>query len=372
MQTTVFKIQKDAPDLEKIRQAAKILDEGGLVAFPTETVYGIACRVGSDSLKKLDKIKNRTAGKHYTLHIASRKNVGKYVPHQDLRIKKLINYSWPGPLTVVFELNSKQLEETKKQISPEVFENIYNNSIGIRCPDNNVALILLDQTQNEVVAPSANLAGKPPPVTAEQVLQQLDGKINCVLDGGKCRYGKSSTVVKIGKTMRQILREGVLPIPNVMELSNIKVLFVCTGNTCRSPMAQGIFAHRLAEKLGVKVDRLEKIGYKVSSAGIMNIGSMPAATEALQVCAKRGVDIRTHRSQPLTRQLVKESDFIFVMTGSHCRRVEALDASAAQKCELLAAPDEIPDPISQSRQIYELCAERIEKAVNRRISEFSV
>lgn len=370
MQTKIIKLDPVKIDAAKVEEAAQVVDVGGLVAFPTETVYGIACRVETTSLAKLDNLKGRGTDKHYTLHIGRPADVEKYVPAVGLRARKLIRNAWPGPLTIVFELAERDIEKQQKSLKKEVFENLYkDNSIGIRCPDNAVATMLLQRTKEPVVAPSANKTSQPPAADAEQVLAQFSGQIDLLLDGGPCKYKKSSTVVKIGKKGLEILRAGVYSQEELEAMSEIKFLFVCTGNTCRSPMAEGIFSKYLAETLQCEVDQLDKIGYKVSSAGVINMTGQPASAEAIAACAAKGIDIKAHKSRALTRQLVEESDFIFAMTRMHCEQVAAMCLEAADKCVLLAGNKEIPDPIGQPQEVFNDCAELIEEFVRERISE---
>ncbi len=370
METKIVKIEPGKIDPAEIKEAAQMIDAGGLVAFPTETVYGIACRVEAKSLNRLDDLKGRNTDKHYTLHIGRATDVEKYVPAAGLRARKLIKNVWSGPVTIVFELTDSDIKKQRETIKKEVFECLYkDNTIGIRCPDNAVAAMLLQETKLPVVAPSANKTGKPPATDAEQVLAQFSGQIDLLLDGGPCKYKKSSTVVKIGKKGLEILRKGGYSIEELEAMSEVRFLFVCTGNTCRSPMAEGMFRKFLAEKLQCKVDQLDKIGYKISSAGVMNMAGSPASEEAIAACAAKGIDIKAHKSKTLTRQLVKESDFIFAMTRTHCERVADIEPQAAQKCILLAGDREVPDPIGQSEDVFNDCADLIEKAVRERISE---
>jgi protein-tyrosine phosphatase len=377
METKIVKLDPVKIDAAEIKEAVQVVDAGGLVAFPTETVYGIACRVESKSLVKLNNVKCRKASpnggrsldKYYTLHIGQKTDVEKYVPTIGLRAKKLIKNCWPGPLTIVFELAERDTKKQQKNLKKEVFENLYkDNTIGIRCPDNAVAAILLQRTKYPVVAPSANKTGQPPATDAGQVLAQFSGQIDLLLDGGSCKYKKSSTVVKIGKKGLEILRTGVYSQEELEAMSEVKFLFVCTGNTCRSPMAEGMFRKFLAEKLQCKVDQLDKIGYKASSAGVLNMAGSPASAEAITTCAAKGIDIKAHKSKTLTRQLVEESDFIFAMARMHCEQVTALCPEAADKCVLLAGNKEIPDPIGQPQEVFNDCAELIEEAVRERIS----
>ena len=373
METKVLKLDTARIDSAKIDEAAALIDSGGLVAFPTETVYGIACRVKNDSLARLNALKGRTAGKYYTLHISQKSDVKNYIPTIGLRAQKLIQNAWPGPLTIVFEFEQEDLDKQQKKLEREVFENLYkDNTIGIRCPDNAIAAMLLRQTNNPVVAPSANITDKPPAVDADQVLEQLSGRIGLLLDAGPCKYGMSSTVVKIGKRDMVVLRPGVYSKPELEALSQVKFLFVCTGNTCRSPMAEGIFRKYLAEKLQCNVDEIDKMGYIINSAGIIGSVGYPASTEAVAACAAKGVDIKAHRNKGLSRELIEESDIIFVMEQIHGDRVIALAPTAANRCLLLASKTGIPDPIGQPQESYNNCAKLIERAVQKRISELVI
>jgi len=373
MKTKVIKVDASKIDLKEINEAARLVDAGELVAFPTETVYGIACRVKTDSLIKLDNLKCRGHEKYYTLHISQKSDINNYVPIVGLREQKLIKNAWPGPLTIVFELDAQEIKKQQINLEKEVFENLYkDNAIGIRCPDNPIASKLLQLTQNPVVAPSANKTNEQPATDAGEVLAQFTGQIPLLLDAGPCKYQENSTVVKIGKKGLQVLRSGVYSQADLEAMSTIKFLFVCTGNTCRSPMAEGMFSKYLAEKIQCKVDQLDKMGYKIFSAGVMDLVGMPASPEAVATCAAKGIDIKAHTSRTLSPQLIEGCDFIFVMSGMHRERVIALNPEAANKCSLLAENKEIFDPIGQAQQVYNDCGELIAKAVKKRIDELVI
>jgi L-threonylcarbamoyladenylate synthase len=368
METKFIKLDAGKPNLEIIKQAAGLVDSGGLVVFPTETVYGVACRVSHESIKRLSEAKGRTAEKFYTLHIGQKSDLKKYVPNPTTQASQLVSKGWPGPLTIVFELDDKDIAKVRNDLGEEVFTLLYHdNTIGIRCPDNVIASCLLTHTRHPVVAPSANITGNAPSVSGEQAMTAMDGKVDMVLEGGSCKYQKSSTVVKVDRGGVHLIREGLYDKRDVEAMSRVHILFVCTGNTCRSPMAAGLCRKILAQKFGCSVDHLNKMGYDVTSAGTMAVPGWQASVEAIEVCKAKGVDISGHRSRQLSHTVIEQSDYIFVMTGQHRKAVVELVGGASERCLLLGSRD-IPDPVGGTERDYYYCAELIEKALLEKVS----
>ena len=371
MKTEIIRLSGSSDDAALIKNAAELIEQGGLVAFPTETVYGIGCIVQPNAIERLDKAKGRSSEKRYTLHVPDKAFLSQYLPNIPLRARKLVDKTWPGPLTIVFELDKKDLENLRKKFDAEVFEILYQDAtIGIRCPNHPLANALFGAVSKPVVAPSANLAGKEPATTPEQVLAQLEGRIDMVLTGPApdCRCGGSSTVVRVNNRALSILREGVLSREEIEEISSIRLLFVCTGNTCRSPMAEAFCRKYMSEKLKCNIDDVGKMGYKVASAGVMAVSGIGASREVVDICKEMGIDATAHRSRFLTSAEIEESDYIFVMSTGHRDRVLELCPEAAQKCMLLDENSQVGDPIGGGKEVYEKCAKQIERALEKRMN----
>ncbi|MDD5496095.1 MAG: L-threonylcarbamoyladenylate synthase [Candidatus Omnitrophica bacterium] len=182
------------PDRKNIAYCAKVIKAGGLVAFPTETVYGIAANLSSsEAIRRLYKVKNRPRSKPFTVHITSLATIKKMGCAAGKEVRPVLKRFWPGPLTVI--LKSKR-----------------GKRIGFRMPANKVAIELIRAAAVPVVAPSANLSGRLPPISAKDVLRQLDGKIDVLLDAGRTKVGVESTVLDLTVKPPKILRKGAIKL----------------------------------------------------------------------------------------------------------------------------------------------------------------
>jgi tRNA threonylcarbamoyl adenosine modification protein (Sua5/YciO/YrdC/YwlC family) len=355
-----------------VRSAVRLLDNGGVVAIPTETVYGLACRAEPEAIARLGQIKSRAEGKRYSLHLGSPDDISRYVPTLGPRAKALVRKGLPGPITLVCELSEQDLIEQKKKLGDAVFSVLYeNNTLGIRCPDNDAAAKILSGCVWPIVASSANLSGQSPATTAQQVIANFDGQIDMVIDGGDdaCLHQKSSTVVKISAAGIDVLREGTLSKDEIDRLSAVRIVFVCTGNTCRSPMAQAFAKKYVANKMSCKVDEIEVSGYIVESFGISAYDGCPASREAVNVLLNKGLSLGNHRSRLLTRQAIRQADWIFAMGQHHRDAILAMDMNAGRRVFLLDSAGDISDPIGLGIEEYRTCAEQIEQAVEKRLKE---
>ncbi len=204
MTTITAKINKWNPEPEIISMASEILRSGGLVAFPTETVYGLgADALNVEAVKKIYEAKGRPSDNPLILHLSSYEQAEGLVIMNDVA-KKLIKNFWPAPLTLVLNVNPSAKIPLRTRGGLD--------TVAIRMPDNPVALSLIDAAKTPIAAPSANLSGRPSPTDFQSVFNDMNGKIEMIIDGGETEAGIESTVIDVTNPEKILmLRPGGMP-----------------------------------------------------------------------------------------------------------------------------------------------------------------
>lgn len=214
MNTKVSYIKNIDEEEYKIEEAAKIIKEGGIVAFPTETVYGLgADALNEDAVKKIFVAKGRPQDNPLIIHVAS-KNIEHYVDEIPEIAKELMDKFWPGPLTIILKKN-------------DIIPNITSaslDSIGVRMPDNEIARKLIELSGTTIAAPSANISGRPSPTDIERCVEDLDGRVDYIIGGCHSKIGVESTIVDCTVDPPLVLRPGGITLEMLREIDpNIEI-----------------------------------------------------------------------------------------------------------------------------------------------------
>jgi len=348
-----IRINPTCPEEDKIEEGIRVIKNGGLVAFPTDTVYGLGVNAErSDAVEKLYQLKRRPREKPLILFLAKKEEIVDFAEIVPLLAQRLMNRFWPGPLTLIFKAS---------EISPPTLTS-NEREVGIRIPSHPIPQKLIEKNKILLATTSANFSGEPNPLRANEINIHLAEGIDLLLDGGEALLGEESTVVRATSSQIQLIRDGWLPRKVIDEEAEAKgdILFVCTGNTCRSLMAEAL--------LGKLWPAGERDKVKIHSAGIAALEGSPPGKMTLEVLRKKGVDSYSHRSSRLEREALRMADLVLVMEKEHKEGVLQLYPPARGKVFLLkefarGLKEEIPDPVGGSQESYRKCLKEIEESI---------
>lgn len=269
MKTKIIRLKEQQIDRQAIEEAGQMIRGGGLVAFPTETVYGL----GGDALNasssgKIYAAKGRPSDNPLIIHIANMDALEKIVKEIPEAAYRLASRFWPGPLTMIFHKADCVPLETTGGLS----------TVAVRMPSNKIALALIEASGGYIAAPSANLSGRPSPTVARYVIQDMDGRIDMILDGGEADIGLESTIIDLTGKEPMILRPGYITEEMLTEAIGWVETdrTIIEGNSKQAPKAPGMKYRHYAPKGSLTI--VEGVGERVT--GFIN--------EQLSVCKKQG------------------------------------------------------------------------------------
>lgn len=241
MNTKILKMDEENIDADAIREAGNILRNGGLVAFPTETVYGLGGdALNAESSGKIYTAKGRPSDNPLIVHIAGMEELSKIVRKIPEEAYLLAEHFWPGPLTMIFEKSDCVPLETTGGLE----------TVAVRMPSNKIARALIRASGGYIAAPSANLSGRPSPTVAKYVIEDLDGRVDMIIDGGEVNIGLESTIIDLTGDKPMILRPGYITEEMLEEtIGSVEIdQTIIEGNSKQAPKAPGMKYRHYAPK----------------------------------------------------------------------------------------------------------------------------
>lgn len=344
-------VDGERPDPARVDQATSALQQGRCVVLPTETVYGFAAVPdNAAAVAALRSSKGREAQQPFTYHVADRAQVEAVAQPLHPRVQRLVARFWPGPLTII----------VAGRIAPVV---------GLRMPAHGFTRAVLRAFPHGLFMTSVNRSGEPALLEPEAIAAGFPS-IDLLFDAGRPPLGKASTIVRAQQGRLTVEREGILTRNEILRAAAATCLFVCTGNTCRSPMAEALARSKAARALAVPVAELRERGLVFGSAGISTFGGMPANEGAERAMEEIGIDLRAHVSTQLTAGLAERAARIYCLTAAHRDRlVELLPEESVAKVALLGGEHDIADPFGGDLSTYRSTRDVIAAAIDARLDE---
>jgi L-threonylcarbamoyladenylate synthase len=322
-----------------LERAVQDLTDGKLVVFPTETGYHVAASsMHPDALAALGRLPN---AEEAVLATASLEDAIRWAPWMSPTARRLARRCWPGPVTLVIDHQGEGEDK---------------GTVRLRVPAHEALLATLDQ----LAAPLVVVPLLPAGATVEQLATSLGDTATLMIAAGPGSVELMPTVVQFRGDQWTVTSAGTITAEMLHGLMATTIVFVCTGNTCRSPLAQGLCKMLLAERLGCLPEELPQRGFLVLSAGLAAMMGAEASPEAVEVARDCGADLSGHRSQPLTSELLARADYLFAMTTGHLRALLPFIPPEGPQPRLLSGDgSDVPDPIGREREVYRDCAQLI-------------
>jgi len=362
---------EDARDV--VHRAVQALAEGCCVAFPTETEYVVAASGRrDDAAKRLASIVVPRPGEPLlSLALKSADETIDWAPRISPMGRRLARRCWPGPVSMLVPDNHP---ESLVHRLPEASRAgvVGDGRLRLRVPGHQLLADCMRMLPGPVMLAEPESGGSLA-VTAADVVSWAGSVVSLIIDDGRTQYAQPPSTIELSDRGFRMVRPGVVGEEALRRLSSLMVLFVCTGNTCRSPMAEVLFRIMAAERLGCEPEEIERHGVVVASAGLAAWGGGPASTGAVEAMREMGGNLGGHESQPLTESLVAQADIILTMTAAHRAAILAQFPEAGGRLAMLS-PDrrDVIDPVGGSIDTYRSCARQIHGHLTARMDTLGI
>lgn len=332
------------------------------IGWPSETLYGLATRAdSSQALTQLRALAAAGVEERLTWLIASNSELERLAPVRPV-VQRLVERYWPGPLTLSLRGRVREASSAES-----------DGWTCVRRPAHAVAQALLEAAEVPIVSADGSVRGAPAVADAAGLLERFSEHVKCVVDAGPSKLREPPTILAVGPGRFELVREGIIDLAALRAAAGLRLGFVCTGNTCRSPMAEALARAALAKRLSVSPSQIGAFGFSVTSMGVYAAPGAPASAHSVGVLAERGLDLSEHRSQAALPEQLARLDRVYALTSSHLEALtQLLPPGRSRHCMLLDPKGrDIADPIGGPRSEYAVVAAQIEEALALRLDEWA-
>ncbi len=363
-----WKSSEDPRDI--VHLIVQALVEGQVVALPAETAYhGIVSGLKPEAVAKLLGLQAIRKDCAPTLFLRSASEALDYAPNLSRVGSRLVDRGWPGPL--VLELSVDRNKSLANCLPPSVLQSTLQDSqyLALRVAAHEAIRQAMRLMPGPLVAvPLCDAEGQPV-CRGDRLAKVCAGEISTLVDDGPTHYGDLATSVRVDENRCQIIHRGVLAGENLHRLGQLVILLICTGNTCRSPMAEAL----LNSKLRKRFPKLPSEGSQpvfVTSAGLSAFPGGPASPEAISVMKTRGLSLLDHQSRSVTERGLRHADLILAMTSSHRMAILERFPEIANKVYLVSgSQQDVSDPFGGAEANYAACADQIDGYLDRWVAQ---
>ena len=344
-----------------VHLAVQALVEGHVVAAPTESSYVyLASALHEGAVEQLHRSASLRNGNYLAMIPRAASEAIDFIPSIGSSARRLVGKAWPGPL--VLQCKNANTYSSLRCLPTTVYGRIQNERGEVRLwlPDHEVVHYITRLVSGPLIAALAPQGSKPDRI-AGSIAELAAGSSVLSIDSGNIEEVGEPTVVAIEGNVGQIVREGSLSEAALRQLSQYLILMVCTGNTCRSPMAAALMRRKIQEKFKSEFPG-QSIPIVVASAGVSAFGGDPASHGALEAIRSYSCSLDDHQSTQLNSQLVEQADLILAMGQRHRSVIVSQWPEVAPKVHLIAADgSEISDPFGGPLDVYQRCAEQLNR-----------